>query len=102
MTDMFLPFMNTRVSSAHPGWCGWRIVGGGYGALFPVIPIDYVKQSLLWTNCDVSTLCAYPYESLPGCVMNLLISFKISTPVVLVGKDWQNQRSPWSQYLAHR
>lgn len=101
MIDMFLHFMNTPMSSAHPGWCGRRIVGVGYGALFPVIQIDFVKESLLCINCDFSTLCAYPYKSLPDYVMNLLISFKISTPVVLVGKDWQNKRSPWSQYLAH-
>lgn len=101
MIDMFLHFMNTPISFAHLGRCGWRIVGVGYGALLPVIQIDYVKQFLLCNNCDFGTLCAYPYKSLPDYVMNLLISFKISTPVVLVGKDWQNKRSPWSQHLAH-
>lgn len=101
MIGMFLHFMNAPMSSAHLGQCGWRTVGVGYGALFPVIQIDYVNKSLLCTNCNFSTLCAYPYKSLLDYVMNLLISFKISTPVVLVGKDWQNKRSPWSQYLAH-
>jgi hypothetical protein len=79
----------------------WRIVDVGHRTLLPVIQFGYVEQVLIYTNCDFSALCVYPNKSLPDYVMNLLVSFKISPPVVLFGRLAEQKVSTVSVSSSH-
>ena len=89
---MFDIFLSTTLcmplkSSTLLGWCGVEDKSGKHGTLIPVTQFDYMEQ-VHFLYCDFRALIAYPNKLLSDYVMNLLISFKTSIPVVLFGQDW--------------